>query len=213
MQTSNKKSLTCLSMPRNAGIFDSLTVSTLILFQGKGVQNPIRLTKVLLYSLKSLLLWRVPTASIKKQEASAVHHADLNTLGKFYWWTVSLLLWHNTALDSPLLKDIYSIFFCHWQLQHSKSTNMNEMKEFSSFSVSPIPASLFSLKKVESINRSACCSCSYKWQTWIIKDFTASGKMISILQFDTTEQTWWAGVPEQITLLLYQSQLPTNSWL
>lgn len=53
MQTSNKRSLTCLSVPRNAGIFDSLSLSTLILFQGKGVQNPIRLTKVLLYSLKS----------------------------------------------------------------------------------------------------------------------------------------------------------------
>lgn len=105
-----------------------------------------------------------------------------DAFGKFYWWTHFLsFLWNTASWDRKSFAKGYLIVFCQWQLQTSKNTNMNKRFWYIFFSASPTTAFLFSLKRIESVNRTAFCSCHYKWKMWIIKEFTASGKTTSIL--------------------------------
>lgn len=115
------------------------------------------LEMLVFYSLMSPFLMKSTYRLYQETgDISCVSMILRDAFGKFYWWTHFLpFLWNTVSWDRQSFAKGYLIVFRQWQLQTSKNTNMNKGFWYIFLSASPTTAFLFSLKTIESINRTA----------------------------------------------------------
>lgn len=139
-------------MSRNPSMFDSLPsyTCTFILFQCKGVENPMWLTGGLFYFLKCLFTMEstIRVLSRNKGHTWCVRLFLRHGLGRLYWGThFSPFLWSTIFCGRQPFAKGYTFDF----LLPVTTTEYNKGFQVFFLSVLPTPALLFSLKRIESI--------------------------------------------------------------